>query len=65
MIRVSAEAGYSDQGREQVSRVPVGEIAIADIISPPPDTGIRIRCYTRQIDRTKTIRNMPPANTTP
>lgn len=64
MIKVSVEAGYSDQGREQVSRVFVGEVAIVDIISPPPDIGIRIQCYTRQIDRTKTIRNMPPANTT-
>jgi hypothetical protein len=59
-INVTVKAGWSTPtyGGSQTSQtintatIFIGQVAFCDIISGPPNVGIKITCYTRQIDKT-------------
>lgn len=64
-IKVHVDAGYTDaQGKTLTATAFRGEVAIVELISTPPDIGVNITCYTRQIDKTTFITDQPPSQTT-
>ncbi|HEM9000903.1 TPA: hypothetical protein U2T46_002977 [Burkholderia cenocepacia] len=70
-IDVEVKAGYAEpagagpvlnrQKGEPLSTVFTGQIALVDPIDGPPDTRVRITCYTRQIDKSAWIQRTPPS----
>ncbi len=71
-IAIKIEAGYSDAatstagtpGTNRTATIFVGHIVNVDPSSPPPNIGVRIQCYTRQIDKTAFLTQAAPTNTT-
>ena len=70
-IAVKIEAGYADaqsvSGGAATSRtalVFVGHVVNVDPTAPPPNIGVRIKCYTRQIDKTAFLTQAAPTSTT-
>lgn len=69
-ISIKIEAGYyksgssSAQASSQASTIFVGQVATVDPVSAPPNIGVRICCFTRQIDKTAYLTQMAPTNTT-
>jgi hypothetical protein len=47
-----APAGSNTGQGQQITPVFVGQVAYVEIISGPPNVGIRLTCYTRQLDKT-------------
>lgn len=64
LVKVKIEAGYSSNGAEQTSVVFIGEVAICEPASPPPNIGIRITAFSRQIDKTNFVTDPAPSQTT-
>lgn len=61
-INVEVQAGYKSSQtssiggvESQPSTIFVGQVVICDPTSPPPNVGIRLVCFSRQIDRTSFI----------
>ncbi|QDH49607.1 baseplate protein [Pantoea phage Kyle] len=52
-VDVKIEAGYRENGSDNLYLVFKGQTVLAEISSPPPNLAVRITCYTQQIDRTK------------
>lgn len=64
-INVTLEAGYvSDDGVEITAVVFKGQVVLVNLISAPPDIGVSIQCYSRQIDKTTFVSSPAPVNTT-
>jgi len=64
-VNVKIEAGYADeQFNETISTVFVGQVVLVQPTSPPPNIGVRITCYSRQIDKTAFVSAPAPAQTT-
>ena len=68
-ISIKVEAGYSggngnQGGASQPATIFIGQVVTCDPISAPPNIGIRICCFTRQIDKTAYLTQMAPTNTT-
>jgi hypothetical protein len=63
-IDVKIEAGYITNGIDNSSIVFTGQVVLAELTSPPPNIGIRITCFTRQIDKTSFISSPAPSQTT-
>lgn len=69
-VGVEVTAGYKAPSRrlpgQQVAQPSVifkGEVTLCELISTPPDTGVRLTCFTRQIDKTKwTTTDRAPVN---
>lgn len=62
--RVTIEAGYSQEGKEDLSIVFVGDVVLVDPVSLPPDIGVRITAFSRQIDKTRWVSSVAPAKMT-
>lgn len=59
-IGIKVEAGYAVESpnggvNNQTAVVFVGQIVLVDPVSGPPNIGVRITCYTRQVDKTKFV----------
>jgi hypothetical protein len=63
-IDVKIEAGYVEPQGEISSVVFLGQVALVDPASPPPNIGVRLTCYSRQIDKTSFITDRAPTKTT-
>ena len=64
-INIKLEAGYVDSEGIEISAVVFkGQVVVVNLVSAPPDIGISIQCYTRQIDKTTFITGPAPTNTT-
>lgn len=63
-VGITIEAGYESDGQVFSSVVFKGEIALVEPMAPPPNTAVRITCFTRQIDKTTNITARAPASTT-
>jgi len=63
-IDVMIEAGWFVDGNDQSSVVFIGQVVSTEPTSPPPDIGIRINCYSRQIDKTTFVTSMAPSSIT-
>jgi hypothetical protein len=63
-INVTVEAGYVSGGKNTTAVVFVGQVVEVTMASAPPDLGIRIECYTRQLDKTNRRTNRPPPQAT-
>ncbi len=62
--RITIEAGYASQGKEDLSIIFLGDVVLVDPVSGPPDIGVRITAFSRQIDKTRWISNVAPAKMT-
>lgn len=61
-VNVTIQAGYSENGSDQLFLVYKGQVVLAELTSPPPNIVIRLQCYTQQIDRTRfTTPNAAPS----
>lgn len=63
-VNVSIEAGYGSAAANNLSVIFTGQVVICEPSSPPPNLGIKITCYSRQIDRTTFVTTPAPAQTT-
>lgn len=64
-INATLEAGYVDEDGVETSCVVFkGQVVLVNLVSVPPDIGISIDLYTRQIDRSKFVSSFAPVNTT-
>jgi len=66
-LDVKIEAGYYiglDKKNTQSSVIFVGQVALVEPTSPPPNIGVRLTCYSRQIDKTTFITERAPYKTT-
>ena len=71
-IPVKIEAGYEDAqtskagtpGSTRTATVFVGHVTNVDSTSAPPNIGVRINCFTRQVDKTAFLTQAAPTNTT-
>jgi hypothetical protein len=71
-IPVTIEAGYADAptssagipGSNRTATVFVGHIVDVKPTSAPPNIGVRIQCYTRQVDKTSFLTQAAPTKTT-
>lgn len=63
-INVSIEAGYSSNGTERTSVVFVGQVVQVEPTSAPPNIGVRITCYSRQVDQTSYVSDPAPDQVT-
>jgi hypothetical protein len=61
-VKVTIEAGYSERRSENLAVVFKGEVAMVDPSSTPPDIGVKITCFTRQVDKTKWVTNRTPSS---
>jgi hypothetical protein len=52
--------GGKNNPNNNVSTIFIGQVAFCEPISNPPNVGIRITCYTRQIDKTLNPSEMAP-----
>lgn len=52
-VNVTIQAGFAENGKENLYLVYKGQVVVSELSSPPPNITIRITCYTQQIDRTK------------
>ena len=59
-VNVRVEAGYNDNGQENTSVIFVGQVVMCEPTSPPPTIGVRLHCFTRQIDKTRFITERAP-----
>jgi hypothetical protein len=59
-INIKIEAGYDDSSNvssasgsnaQQTAVIFIGQVVLVDPVSSPPDIGVRITCWTRQIDK--------------
>ncbi len=56
--RVVIEAGYQSNAvgqNQQLSTVFIGELSLIEPTSPPPTIGVKITCYTNQVDKTQWV----------
>lgn len=70
-VGVEVKAGWSTPSKhdvgsnvEQPSTVFKGQVVICELTSTPPNIGVRLTCFTRQIDRTKFVTAPAPDGTT-
>jgi hypothetical protein len=63
-INIKIEAGNDDNTNSEPSVIFKGQVVLCEPSSPPPNIGVRITCYSRQIDRTSFISTPAPAQTT-
>jgi hypothetical protein len=64
-IEVKLEAGYLDADGVEISAVVFkGQVVLVNLVSAPPDIGITIQCYTRQVDKTTFVSDPAPVTTT-
>lgn len=61
---VSVVAGYMVDGVEQVAEVFAGQVVQVDLSSTPPDIGVRIECYTQQLNKASFKNGPPPVTCT-
>ncbi|MEX3933145.1 hypothetical protein AB4Y32_15315 [Paraburkholderia phymatum] len=58
-------AGYvSANGESTVSTIYHGQVVECDLVAPPPNVTVRIKCYTHQIDKVTQIDQPPPYSMT-
>lgn len=62
--KITIEAGQAQNGKEDLSIVFVGDVVLVDPVTSPPDIGVRITAFSRQIDKTRWISNVAPAKMT-
>jgi len=63
-INVKIQAGYKTTRGELVSTVFKGQVVLCEPTAAPPNVGVRITCFTRQIDKTAFVSEPAPASTT-
>ncbi len=63
-VSVVIEAGYAQGANLQTSVVYKGQVVQVDPIAGPPGIGVRISCFTRQVDKTTFISTSAPAQST-
>ncbi len=70
-VGIEIKAGWSSPSKyetgtaiEQPSTVFKGQVVICELTSAPPNIGVRLTCFTRQIDRTKFVTSPAPDGTT-
>lgn len=64
-IDVKIEAGYRDHENKEVSAVVFkGQVVLVNLVGLPPDIGISITCFSRQIDKTSFVSDPAPVKTT-
>lgn len=70
-VGVEVKAGWNTPSKhdagtniEQPSTVFKGQVVICELTSSPPNIGVRLTCFTRQIDRTKFVTAPAPDGTT-
>lgn len=60
-VKIKIEAGYTDpEGKKLSAIIFRGEVATVAPVEGPPDIGVEITAYTRQIDKTTFITSQPP-----
>lgn len=62
-INMTVEAGYDSPDPDSTSEPSIifkGQVVTCEITSPPPNMGVRITCYTRQIDKTTWVTTPSP-----
>jgi hypothetical protein len=62
-VNVNVQAGYSTANQNTSTTVFAGQVVTATPVSAPPNIGVRIECYSQQLNRTEWITE--PAPTTP
>ncbi len=64
-INVTIEAGYiGTNGTNTTAVVFIGQVVEVTVARLPPDLGVSIECYTRQLDKLNRRTNRPPPNAT-
>ena len=63
-INVKIQAGYKTSRGEQISTIFKGQVVLCEPTMPPPNVGVRITCFTRQIDKTAFVSEPAPHSTT-
>lgn len=64
LVQVKIEAGYVVDGTEQSSVIFKGQVALCEPTSGPPNIGVRITCFSRQVDKSNFISSNAPSSTT-
>ncbi|KWE57500.1 hypothetical protein [Burkholderia sp. MSMB2157WGS] len=63
-VNVKVEAGYRSVDRDLATTIFEGQVVTATPISGPPTIGIRLDCFSRQIDKTAFVTEPAPASGT-
>lgn len=59
-----AAGGFATPENRQTSIIYKGQIVLCDLAAGPPNTTVRLTCYSRQIDKTTFISTPAPSQTT-
>lgn len=63
-VNVKVEAGYRSVDKDIATTIFEGQVVTATPISAPPTIGIRLDCFSRQIDKTAFVTEPAPASGT-
>lgn len=61
---VTISAGYETSGTSVETVIYQGQVALVEPVTGMPDVGVRITCFTRQIDKSRWISQRAPAKMT-
>lgn len=61
-VNVKVDAGYLNASQSSTSTIFTGQVVVASPFGAPPNQGVRIECYSRQIDRTQNISDPAPTS---
>ncbi|WP_124607980.1 baseplate hub protein [Burkholderia seminalis] len=63
-VNVKVEAGYRSSSSDVTTTIFEGQVVTATPVSAPPTIGIRLDCFSRQIDKTAFVTEPAPASGT-
>lgn len=63
-VNVNVQAGYRNANQDTSTTVFAGQVVTATPVSSPPNIGVRIECYSQQLNRTAWITEPAPTTAT-
>ncbi|WP_175692740.1 baseplate hub protein [Burkholderia ambifaria] len=63
-VNVKVEAGYRSSSSDAITTIFEGQVVTATPVSAPPTIGIRLDCFSRQIDKTAFVTEPAPTSGT-
>jgi hypothetical protein len=63
-INVLIQAGYYDQGKNTATTIFSGQVALVSPFNGPPNIGVRIECYSQQLNKLNWITEPAPIKAT-